>query len=494
MTVVSRDDQTPVLVGIGVATQKEDDWRNALEPVALMAKAADAACTEAGGAVMADRIGRVIVPEGLWAYGDPARTVADAIGAPQASTTLVKLGVLQQTGIAVACESIRDGVCEAAVVVGGEARFRALRATIAGDEAPETPDDRQPDDTLLPQEEFYLPEETNSGLGYMPVNYYALMESAYRHARGWSVEEGRDRVASLYSRFSEVSEGNPDAWKPGRVEPDVIRNPGERNPMLAFPYTKLHNTSWNVDQAGALLLCSESLADELEIPQAQRVYPLGSAQCEQMLSVALRQRLDSVPGVAAAGRALSEALGFPLSEVELVDLYSCFPVAVLAYASELEIPLERDLTVTGGMPFAGGPLNNYVLQATCRMAQLLRERPGARGLVSSVSGLLTKQGLGVWSSLPPEQPFVQVDVTEEVESLNPPVKVLADYRGRASVAGFTVVYSAGQPQQGVAMLDTDDGERVIAWTENPDQMRLMEEQDWCGRTVGCDGDQLVLNP
>lgn len=484
--------QTPVLVGIGVAQRKEQDWRQALEPVALMTEAARAAYDDATSPALASLTGRVIVPEGLWSYGDPGRTVADAIGADAARTTLVKLGVLQQTGIALACESIRDGECESALVVGGEARFRALRATIAGEEAPESSDDRQPNDALVPEEEFYLPEEIGSGLGYMPVNYYALMESAYRHARGWSVDEGRDRVARLYSRFSEISAGNPHAWKPGTVNAEVIRNPSEKNPMLAFPYTKLHNTSWNVDQAGALVLCSESLADRLGIPQSKRVYPLGSAQCEQMLSVALRKHLDVVPGVAAAGEALSVALGFPLSEVDLVDLYSCFPVAVLAYATELGMSLDRDLTVTGGMPFAGGPLNNYVVQATCRMAQMLRDKPGARGLVSSVSGLLTKQGLGVWGSFAPERPFAQVDVTGELERSNPPVEVIPAYDGSATVVGYTVVYSRGERQRGVAMLDTPHGQRVIAWTDSEQQMSLLEQHEWCGRQVSCHGDQLQL--
>jgi acetyl-CoA C-acetyltransferase len=436
----------------------------------------------------------VIVPEGLWSYGDPARTVADAIGASEASTTLVKLGVLQQTGIALACEAIAGGECEVTLVVGGEARYRALRASIAGEAAPETPDERTPDHTLVPEEEFYLPEETDAGLGYMPVNYYAIMESAFRHARGWSVSEGRDRVAALYSRFSAVSEHNPHAWKPGYVSAGTIRDPGERNPMLAFPYTKLHNTSWNVDQAGALLLCSQQKADELGIPATQRVYPLASAQCEQMLSVALRRRLDRVPGVAAAGQRLEQALGLRLADVDFVDLYSCFPVAVLAYASELGLSLERDLTVTGGMPFAGGPLNNYVIQATCRLAELLRASPGSTGLVSSVSGLMTKQGLGLWTAAPPALPFRSLDVTEEVSAANPPVAVLSRYEGLARVAGYTVVYERGQQQRGVAMLDTPAGERVVAWTEDPGLMQRMEQEEWVGRDVACRDGQLAVTP
>lgn len=484
--------KTPVLVGVGVAHRKEQDWRNALEPVALMQEAAAAAVADAGAAGIAPAIDRVIVPEGLWSYGDPARTVADAIGASRASTTLVKLGVLQQTGIALACEAIAGGECEATLVVGGEARYRALRASIAGEEAPETPDERTPDHTLVPEEEFYLPEETGSGLGYMPVNYYAILESAYRHARGWSVSEGRDRVAALYSRFSAVSERNPHAWKPGHVAAATIRDPGEHNPMLAFPYTKLHNTSWNVDQAGALLLCSQQRADELGIPETQRVYPLASAQCEQMLSVALRRHLDRVPGVAAAGQRLEESLGLCLADVDFIELYSCFPVAVLAYASELGLSLDRDLTVTGGMPFAGGPLNNYVIQSTCRLAELLRASPGCTGLVSSVSGLMTKQGLGLWSTAPPELPFQSVDVTAAVSAANPPLRVLSAYGGVARVAGYTVLYERGQRQRAVAMLDTPAGERVIAWTEDPGLMVSMEQDEWVGRNVSCSGDQLVV--
>jgi acetyl-CoA C-acetyltransferase len=483
--------RTPVLVGIGVAQRKEQDWRDALEPVALMQEAAAAALVDAGNADLAASIGRVIVPEGLWAYGDPARTVADAIGARQARTTLVKLGVLQQTGIGLACEAIREGSCEATVVVGGEARFRALRATIAGEQAPETPDDRVPDETLVPAEELYLDEETGSGLGYMPVNYYAIMDSAFRHSQGWSVDEGRDRIATLYSRFSQLSQGNPHAWKPGHVPAQTIRNPGERNPMLAFPYTRLHNTSWNVDQAGAMLFCSEALADRLGIAASHRVYPLASAQCEQMLSVAQRRHLERVPGVAAAARRLEQSLDMALADVDFVDLYSCFPVAVLAYAAELGLPLDRDLTVTGGMPFAGGPLNNYVIQASCRLAEQLRGRDSATGLVTSVSGLMTKQGLGLWSSAPPRSPFELIDVTAEVTASNPGVRVLPSYNGTARVAGYTVLYDQGERQRGVAMLDTPGGDRVIAWTESPELMLAMEQVDWVGRDVSCEGDQLL---
>ena len=41
---------------------------------------------------------------------------------------------------------------------------------------------------------------------------------------------------------------------------------------------------------------------------------------------------------------------------------------------------ERDLTVTGGMTFAGGPWNNYVTHGVATMVGVLREDPGDLGL------------------------------------------------------------------------------------------------------------------
>ena len=119
-----------------------------------------------------------------------------------------------------------------------------------------------------------------------------------------------------------------------------------------------------------------------------------------------------------------------------MELYSRFPIAVELYAEELGIPVERDWTVTGGMPFAGGPLNNYVLQSSCRMAELLRERPGSSGLVSSVSGYLTKQGFGVWSTEPGPRGFGFADVSAQVAAQMKPLTVNAEANGEGRSAAI----------------------------------------------------------
>src|SRR5690606_27749788 len=153
------------------------------------------------------------------------------------------------------------------------------------------------------------------------------------------------------------------------------------NPMQAFPYTRNHCSTWNVDQAAALLLCSMGRARELGIPQSTWIYPLASVESNHMVAVSARAGLAECPGARITGRAALKAAGLATADIDLIELYSCFPLAVQTYAEGLGLSLERDLTVTGGMPFAGGPYNNYFLQATCRAAELLREGRGRNALL-----------------------------------------------------------------------------------------------------------------
>jgi len=154
----------------------------------------------------------------------------------------------------------------------------------------------------------------------------------------------------------------------------------------------------NVDQAAALILCSEKLADQLGIAHKKRVYPLVSSESNHMLCLSQREHLHRAPGADLALQAALDHAALERKSFDYLDLYSCFPAAVQVYADALGVDDACDVTVTGGMASAGGPLNNYVFQATCRMIELLRGEPSAaNGLVSSVSGMITKQAYGLWA-------------------------------------------------------------------------------------------------
>jgi acetyl-CoA C-acetyltransferase len=485
------DPRTPVLVGIGIATQREDDPARALEPIDLMLAAvrnAGADALPAPAALLAG-VERIAVPKGRWRYQNPAGEIGRAIGAGRAVSVLASVGVLQQTLIGDACRAIADGEAETTLVVGGDAGYRILRATINGVKAEERQQDDAPQLSLAPKDELRHPAELRAG-AKMPVGLYAIMESAYRAQNGWSVDSHRDRLARMYSRFSEIAAANPSAWNRKRIDADTIRNPSERNAMQAFPYTKLHCSTWNVDQAGALLFCSAKRADELGIAHEKRIYPLASTESNHMAAVVTRANIAACPGAGIAGRAALDAAELSISDVDLVELYSCFPIAVENYAAELGLSVERDLTVTGSMAFAGGPYNNYVLQATCRMGELLRaaknrnegRHEGRHGLVSSVSGVLTKQGFGLWSRDPARNGFVLRDVSDDVARAIRILPVLEAPTGNAAIAGYTVLYERGQPPRGVAIVDADGG-RAVVQTEDPALIARMESVELCGAVV-----------
>ncbi|MGE4242706.1 hypothetical protein [Ramlibacter sp.] len=478
--------RTPVLVGIGVAHQREDDWRLALEPLDLMLHAVRAAGGDAGGAAALAGAQWIAVPRGRWKYTDPAGAIARAVGAGGATSVLASVGVSQQTLLAEACGRIARGEAHTTLVAGSDAGYRILRAQIAGERATERAEPGAPDEYWEPEEDLRHPVEKRAGLA-MPVGLYAILESAFRHAHGWSVEEHRDRLANLYAGFARVAAANPDAWSRRALTPADIREAGPRNPMQAFPYTRLHCSTWNVDQAAALLFCSAERAEALGIPRAKWIYPVASTESNHMAAVSTRACLHECVGAAVAGRAALDAAGLRPEDLDVVDLYSCFPIAVESYAQALGLPLDRELTITGGMAFAGGPFNNYQFQSTARAARLLREGRGPHALVSCVSGILTKQGFGIWSREAPAAGFVQLDLSDEVARRSTVLDVRDAYTGPATVAGFTVVHGRGVAPRGVVLVDTPQGERALATTEDPAWVERLQQEEWVGRGVDVEG-------
>lgn len=473
---------TPVLVGVGTATQRCGDHATAAEPLTLMRRALEAAGRDAGRVDLLARIERIAVPRGRWGYGDPGRLLATGTGSRDARTVLAEVGILQQSLISECAQLIGDGEISVAVVVGGEAGHRIRQAARAGTQASETVDHGVPDVWRAPDTELRLPVETTAGLS-RAVGYYAVLESAFRSRYRIGLEESRDRIACRYSRFSEIAAANPAAWRRRPVTPADVRNPGPANPMVSFPYTRAHTSSWSVDQAGALLLCSAAVAEEFGVPRHRWLFPVAAAESNHMVNVCRRDEMGDSPGAHAVVRAVLDHIGLGGDELDLLDLYSCFPVAVEMFARALGVPDGRDVTVTGGMPSAGGPYNNYVLQATCRLAELLRSGAGETGLVSCVSGLMTKQAAAIWAVAPPSRPFTNWDVTPRVRAESRERDVVDTYTGPAVVAGYTVLHLPGKPDRGVAVLDLPDGRRTMARCEDPALTARMEVEEWCGRPV-----------
>jgi len=475
------DPRTPVLVGAGTASQRADDG---MEACALMVAACEAAGVDAGAPALLARAGLVVVPRGTWAYGDAGRLVASAVGAGTARTVSGEFGVLQTTLVERAASAIQRGDVDVALVVGGEAKWRDLRAAIAGTTAPATEQHATADEVLAPKGALLSEQEIEARL-VTAVGQYALIEHARRHADGATVAGHAREVAGLWERFNRVAQGNPDAWNRTPMSADEIATPGPRNRPLATPYLKWHNSQWNVDQAACLILCSAGTAAAAGVPEDRWVWPHAIAWSDHMVAVSERKEVHRAPGFRLAGRAALGAAGIGIDDVAHLDLYSCFPIAVRTQA--LELGLEgRELTVTGGMTFAGGPLNNYVLQSTAKMASVLRADAGAFGMVTAISAMITKQGVSLWSCRPPARGFAAIDVTEATAAATPTVQVGAGGAGVATVVTYTVVHDGdGRPAQAVVVAETADGTRAIATSSAA--AAAMAGGEWCGREVELDG-------
>ena len=190
------------------------------------------------------------------------------------------------------------------------------------------------------------------------------------------------------------------------------------------------------------------------------------------------------------GDAASERIGRPLVECEHAELYSCFPLAVRVQQRELGLPVDGTPTITGGMAFAGGPFNSFVLQATAAMARRLREQPGL-GLVTTVSGMLTKPGLAVWSSEPDGQPPLVDDLAAAASAATETIHVTRGHEGPATMAACTVTYAGMEPKELVAILDTDDGNRVIAKSSDADLMKRAVSEELVGQTFTVAGNTVA---
>ncbi len=482
---------TPVIVGVGFYQEKNDNPLECVEPYQLMAQAVRNAAEDAGASTLLTQIDSVSVMHGTWNYPNPGKLISDTLGCPSAKSIMAELGVLQLMLVSDLCQAIIAGEQQIGVVTGGEAKYRDLRAKITGQSVSNT---QQPADTPAPDVHHQSSDPFCSELEarckvFSPVEFFAIIESALRHNEGLGIEEHRDKIANLYSEFSEIAARNPHAWRREPMSAAAIRNPSDENPMLAFPYTKNHNCRWNVNQAVAIIVCSAGKAMELGLDQAGWIYPLSASQSRQVFTLDQQRDLHSNPGTVMSGERAYDLAGVSPQEVNAADLYSCFPSSVRSFALDLQLEEDCPLSVTGSMAFAGGPLNHSSLDGVARMVEVLRTGEGLAagerriGLVSILSGIFGKQACALFSNVPNNAGYGFEDVTDAVAESSPPVVLNGDYKGKARVAGYTVVYKKEVASHAFAYCDTPDGERTVVKCDEGELLARMTREEFCGREV-----------
>ncbi|MCP5028066.1 MAG: acetyl-CoA acetyltransferase [Actinomycetia bacterium] len=485
------DPRTPVIVGVGQFIQKPDDLSESLEAVAMMEQAVRRAASDSGAAHVLTKVDALAVVQGAWKYSDPARLVAERVGSPSAHTMLTPNGGnTPQSLVTAMARRIAAGQLDVAVLAGAESIWTRRRSRRAGIRLPVTNQiGVEPDERFGAEVQMGSSHEKERGFE-QPVNFYPTFESAFRSSRGESIEDHRTRVSHLWESFNAVAAENPYAWRRDRLTAQQIRSPEGGNRMVGFPYTKAMNSNWDLDQAAALIMTSVATAEALGVARDRWVFPHAGTDAHDTYLVSNRNELYESPAMRIGGRRVLELAGVSVDDLAHIDLYSCFPSAVQISATEIGIPLDRQLTVTGGLTFAGGPLNNYVMHSIATMADVLRNDPGSPGLVTANGGYVTKHAFGLYSTEPPRQPFQWQEVQAEVDA-TPTRQVCESFDGEVAVEAYTIMHGHDGPEQALFALRLDDGRRAWGNSTDEDLMTAGMETELIGQRAQLRADGVV---
>jgi len=481
------DRRTPVLVGAGQVTNRRERVVSALD---LMAEAATAAFADAGGRI-AKAIDAVWVVHAMsWQTTAPARRVAERLALPpgdRATTTIG--GNTPPWLVARACDAVARGELTAVLIVGAEAIDSARRGP---DQDPANQDPGARDaagvDVVIGDDRWGVgPAEIAVGIG-APAHLYPLFESVLAARAGRSPAHQRAWLGELLAPMSERAAQHRDlAWFPTPLTAEQIAKPGEDNRLVAEPYTKRMNSIIQVDQGAALVVTSLETVADLGIPSDRVVFPWSAAECNDVFLPSERPDLGRSPAIAAAGAAALEAAGIGIDDVACFDLYSCFPSAMQIAADALGVdPLDpRGLTVTGAMPYFGGPGNNYATHAIATMMGCCRDQPGAVGLVTGLGWYITKHAIGLYAATPPPRGWRHADCrTDQARIDATAVPVADDTTGDAVIEAMTVIHdrNAG-PTAAPVFARLGDGRRVVAAAADPHLPAALAGTTLVGATV-----------
>lgn len=292
---------------------------------------------------------------------------------------------------------------------------------------------------------------------------YAVCANAYRAAHGLSRNDMLRAMGTLMKDFSEVANGNPYAWFKGQLKPEEIYL---KSPLVAEPFTVSMCANPFVDLAAAVIITSEDRARQLGAPKADWVYVKGlGGECHDTEYILDRQEFHrSLPAKVAAERALESAGIDSIRRIDILDLYSCFPIVPIFLLEAMGVShpgravmdiLEGKvggkalpLTVTGGLPFFGGPMSNYCTHAVAKIWVKLRNSEKT-GVVFANGGVLSSFAMAVFSGAPDCgkscKPVVMNDPEESLlrETIKP-VQVCLHPEGKATIKSYTVIHMAGE--------------------------------------------------
>ena len=472
------DERIPVVIGVGQSIER-DETVSALD---MAERAGRAALDDAAGIGAA--IDRVSLVNVVSSHGQaPATDLAARLGlSPTVCETTVLGGNTPQLLVNRASDQVSRGELTATMIVGAEAQ-RSVKTGVEVDLGGYG--DR-------PDPEFGIERlgmgDAELGVALLvPAHLYAMIDSALAASAGRTMSEHRHALGELFAPFTDVAAKHPFAWFPESVSADELATVTNDNRVVAEPYTKRLCAFFNVDQGAALIVCSLAAARRAGLAD-QAVFTWAGADVNDVWEVSARPDIAASPAIAAAANGVLSAAGLGIDEIDLLDLYSCFPAAVQIAAAESRASAStRPLTLTGGLPYFGGPGNNYTTHAIATAVERLREG-GSHALIGALGWFVTKHSYGLYGSEPSAEGYTGVDCAHVQDEIDVSARTVVapgdDVSGSATVVAATLVPDReGNVATAPAFADLPDGRRVVAQAADPDSVPV----DLVGQEISTEG-------
>jgi acetyl-CoA C-acetyltransferase len=475
------DPRTPCIIGVGRHT-----WRglDAPEPLAMWEHVARAAAadTRATNPNVLEQLDSVqVVYCQTWQYDDAPDRLAERLRADPKHRYYSGIGgTTPQQLVNATADGMLDGELDLALITSAEALATQRAYKKRGERASYSfkPDEKRPFPWEAPMHPAELAHEV-----FQAWLTFALFDNARRARLGTPLDEYRNDIGRMMAPMTRIAADNPDAWFRVERGADELVTESAENRMVGYPYTKYVVSIMDVDMAAALILATHERADALGVPDEQRIYLRGRAYATDPTYVAEHRDLTRSPAMQHASRTALQQAGITVDDVAHLDLYSCFASSLHFAQDALGLAPNdaRALTVTGGLPYHGGPGSGYLTHSVATMVDRLRADPGGFGMVSGVGMHMTKHVFAVYSSVPgalarePGTPSSTPDGE---------VAITAMYDGRATVCAYSVVHGRdGAPEWGLLVCDLPDGSRAYAKLLDADELAAAEQIELVGRAV-----------
>ena len=475
------EERTPVIVGTAQLVDRDGDVDRHIEPLEMLVRMAEGSALDAGpGPSLLRKLDTVaLVGIAGWHPDNAPNLVAERIGASPAHEYVTGTG--GQVGVTLlnhVATEIVEGRSQLAFVGGCNNLKVLMKAIAAGKQLGWTRGGKGKPGMVGGDEPGSTELEGQYGLR-QPPDIYPLFENALRAELGLSFEAHAKRMGNLFSRFTRVAAANPYAWFPTERSAEELVTVTPANRMISWPYPKYLNAVLNTEQAAGLIVCSLAQARSLGIAEDKYVYWWGGAHSQEKAWWASeRPVFTECPSMKDTHVSALANAGLGVDEIDHFDFYSCFPIAVEMACKMLSLDLDdpRGFTVTGGLPYAGGPASAYTLHSLAEMCRVLRDHPGNKGMVTGNGWYLTKHSAAILASSPkpgaePRDGLIEALPSREMKTDPRPVNPQA--QGAAQIEAYTVSYDrAGRPVRGIVVGATDSGDRFIANT--PDNEGFLE--------------------